>query len=380
MEPGFGAAQHALIIGIDGVTPYTLEDSIARGVAPNLQSLRARGSRARDVRVTQPSSSLSSWASILTGAPPVFHGVHSGAQFSQPPVYPVRPATYPQHVQWPTIFAAVREANPAMTTGAYYSWSPLGGLIGEDRLNASVLTPCGSCDACIEAEPVQVQEFVKALKRRRFSLSWVYFDVLDECAHAWGNTDDRYLALVTTVDEWVGQILRALRLAKMEQSTLVFVLSDHGRRTPVGRDHGAFTTDEMVVPWIIAGPGVRADAQLTWPISSTDAAPTVLHALGIRAPLQMHGRVVHEVFEDGGASAWWVGADKQDGRPHALGPRLLRGGGEGQHLLWQRSAAGGLALAVGLGAMLVMLVVSISRKSRSRTTYACLAPAAASPA
>ena len=374
MEPSFGAAQHAIIIGIDGITPYTLEDSIARGIAPNLQALRSRGSRANDVRVTQPSSSLSSWASILTGAPPVFHG-HGAAGAP-----PVRPATYPEHIQWPTIFAAVREANPAMTTGAYYSWPPLGGLIGEDRLNSSVLTSCEGCEQCIEAEPAQASEYVKALKRRRFSLSWVYFDVLDECAHWWGNSDDRYFSLVTTVDDWVGQILRALRVAKMEQSTLVFVLSDHGRRTPGGRDHGAFTTDEMVVPWIIAGPGVRADTQLTWPISSTDAAPTVLHALGIRAPLQMHGRVVHEIFEEGGASAWWVGADKPDRRLHVVGPRQLRGAGAGHHMLLHRSAAGGLALALGLGAMLVMLVLSVTRRSRGRTTYACLAPAAAAPA
>ena len=48
----------------------------------------------------------------------------------------------------------------------------------------------------------------------------------------------------------------------------------------------------MVVPWIVAGPGVRQGVTLTWPISSTDAAPTLLHTIGVRPPLQMHGRVV----------------------------------------------------------------------------------------
>ena len=36
------------------------------------------------------------------------------------------------------------------------------------------------------------------------------------------------------------------------------------------------------------------------PISSTDAAPTLLHALGVTPPVQMHGRVVAEAFGGGG--------------------------------------------------------------------------------
>lgn len=307
--PGFGVAEHAVLIGIDGIMPSTLQDAISRGTTPNLAGLKDRGAWSYDVRVTQPSSSLSSWASILTGAPPAWHGVHHAAQFGRPPAYPVRPAGYPEGVIWPTLFTAAREARPAITTAAYYSWPPLGGLLAGDLLNASVLRTCGSCDACKDVEPEMASEFARALKRERYGLSWIYFDVLDECAHRMGNRDEaRYLPLIQQVDGLVGRITRALHAAKMARSTLIFVLSDHGREAPTGKRHGGFSTAEMAVPWILAGPGVRPGTQLAWPIASTDAAPTLLHALGIRPPVQMHGRVVAEAFEGGGADTWRVRA------------------------------------------------------------------------
>eukprot|EP00965_Chrysotila_dentata_P214551 6188253-Pleurochrysis_carterae.AAC.3 len=80
-------------------------------------------------------------------------------------------------------------------------------------------------------------------------------------------------------------------------------MSDHGRESSQGRSHGGFSTSEMSVQWLLNGPAVRHGARLQWPVSITDCAPTLLHALGITPSSQMHGRVVSEAFE-GGRRLW----------------------------------------------------------------------------
>ena len=118
---GFGAAEHVLLIGIDGITPRALNDAIARGDAPSLAALRSRGAWSDEVRVTQPSSSLSSWASILTGSPPEMHGVHLAAQLRSE--YPVRPAALDAHAH-SCSSTLVIEHTPLATLSGCRSESP----------------------------------------------------------------------------------------------------------------------------------------------------------------------------------------------------------------------------------------------------------------
>ena len=109
---------------------------------------------------------------------------------------------------------------------------------------------------------------------------------------------------LSKVDAWVGQVLGTLRDAKMAERTLVLVLSDHGRDAPTGRSHGGFSTTELAVQWLLAGPGVKPGRVLRSPVSIIDAAPTLLHGLGVRAPISFRGHVVHEAFVGG---AWAEG-------------------------------------------------------------------------
>jgi len=368
--PGFGVAQHAVLIGIDGIPPWVLNNAISSGSAPALAALRRRGAWSDDVRATQPSSSLSNWASILTGAPPEWHGVHTAAQ-SNKPTFPVRPATYPAGTIWPNMFTSAREARSNASTGAYFSWPPLGSLLGQsDGLNASVLRACSSCEKCQTAEATLVADFVHALKKQRHLLSWLYLDVLDECGHRYGALDrEQYAPLVAMVDSWLGRVLRALHAAKMMRSTLVLVLSDHGRAAPDFKQHGGFTTDEMAVPWILSGVGVREGISLRWPISSTDAAPTLLHALGITPPVQMHGRAVLEAFEGFEAVINGVGwrvraASTRNQTAHTRGARHVAasgasGGGAAARAVSASGHGMSLGAVVGGGAALLLLAVLV---------------------
>ena len=56
--PGFNSADHAVLLGLDGLSVRALEKAMAEGNAPRLRALRARGAFTDDARCTQPSLSL----------------------------------------------------------------------------------------------------------------------------------------------------------------------------------------------------------------------------------------------------------------------------------------------------------------------------------
>ena len=311
----FGASQHAVIIGIDGLSIRALHEALDAGLAPSLKALRSAGAVTDDARCTQPSISLPNWASTLFSAPPEMHGVH-GTTYD----HTVRPAALEDDQIWPNLFTVARAAKPALTTAAFYSWAPLGLLMPRHSLNATVLRPCRSCDECLEIEPKLADDYLTALRTRRFGLSWLYLDVLDECGHGRGDRSKSYGALVQMVDAMVGKVVATLREAGMLDQTTLLVMSDHGRETR-GFAHGGFTTEELSVQWLLSGPGVRKGATITGPVSIMDGAPTLLHALGVTPPLQMRGRVVREAYEAAREGPPGGPAGDQNPRPWSVNER-----------------------------------------------------------
>jgi predicted AlkP superfamily phosphohydrolase/phosphomutase len=63
-----------LIIGLDGAGPDLVARFAAEGRMPNLRALAARGA-SLPLRSTSPATTFPAWTSLLTGAPPSFHGV-----------------------------------------------------------------------------------------------------------------------------------------------------------------------------------------------------------------------------------------------------------------------------------------------------------------
>ena len=212
----------------------------------------------------------------------------------------VRPATYPVGTTWPNIFASARALRPSLRTAAYYSWQPLQLLLQPTgALNASVLRPCTGCDECLRVEPRLGTAFTAALRRRKFELSFLHVDLLDECGHERGDAHPSYAGLVRIADRIVGGVLRMLREEGMLKHTTLLVMSSHGRDARTGKVHGGFTTAELAVQWLLYGAGVRR-GQIGQPVSIIDSAPTLLHALGIPPPLHMHGRAVIDAFTSTG--------------------------------------------------------------------------------
>lgn len=54
--------------------------------------------------------------------------------------------------------------------------------------------------------------------------------------------------------------------------------------------------EDLTIPWIISGPGIRRSHQITSAVNIIDTAPTVAHLLGLPTPAEWSGRVVTEVL------------------------------------------------------------------------------------
>jgi N-sulfoglucosamine sulfohydrolase len=99
-----------------------------------------------------------------------------------------------------------------------------------------------------------------------------------------------YFAAVHRADETVGAVLRALRESGLEKNTLVMFMSDNGVGFPFAKRNCYEVSTRT--PWIARWPD-RADAgrrDEEHMISGVDLMPTVLEALGLRAPDGMDGR------------------------------------------------------------------------------------------
>ena len=91
-----------------------------------------------------------------------------------------------------------------------------------------------------------------------------------------------YSGLVSSMDENVGDVLRALRAAGLEDSTRVIYTSDHGDNAGSRGLWGksTFYEESAGVPLIVAGPDVGAGRVVGTPVSQIDCAPTILEAVG----------------------------------------------------------------------------------------------------
>jgi predicted AlkP superfamily phosphohydrolase/phosphomutase len=122
---------------------------------------------------------------------------------------------------------------------------------------------------------------------------------------------DQYIAF----DKVLGSIL-----AHTDENTYVIIVSDHGikplrefeskdphahmdheKTTPVIAKHDFADGDDVPGSFFAMGPGIKHDDRLMgFQVSVYDIAPTILHIYGIEQPKQMRGRVLTEIFADGG--------------------------------------------------------------------------------
>lgn len=98
-----------------------------------------------------------------------------------------------------------------------------------------------------------------------------------------------YYALITHLDAQIGRILDALEKSGQADKTWIFFTADHG--LAVGH-HGLFGKQNMYdhslrVPFVVVGPGAKANAKIAAPIYLQDVMATALELAGVPKPEQV---------------------------------------------------------------------------------------------
>jgi len=255
-----------LILSIDGFRPDAIELTPMR----NLQALMDEGAYSLVAQTIYPSTTLPSHSSMLTGLCPDEHGV-----------------------DWNEYYPELGYANGtdifdlAHAAGLYTVM-----VTGKEKLRQITEPESTDVFEFINDRDTVIAASVAELIPQGFDLMFVHFPTPDWMGHEYGWLSPEQFSVLFRADEALQIILNTLQETGLRDDTLIIVTADHG-----GHDttHGTSQLEDMTIPWIIVGPGVR-HMVLSANINTTDTAATVAWALGLPIPSKWDGRPVLEAF------------------------------------------------------------------------------------
>ncbi len=121
----------------------------------------------------------------------------------------------------------------------------------------------------------------------------------------WAHAVQSYLACVTFVDHYVGELLKALRDSPYADNTYIVLWSDHGFHLGEKLRWGkrSLWEESARAPLIIAGPDVVKGSRCTRPVGMIDLYPTLVDLCGLPSRNELEGKNLRPLLENPEA-AW----------------------------------------------------------------------------
>ena len=260
--PARAQVKHVVIISFDGLRP----DAIDAAKAPVLQRLRREGAVADNARTISPSVTLPSHASMLSGLKPARHKVNWNSY------QPDR-----GHIKAPTCQDIAHKAGLGTAL-----------IVGKKKL-VQLARP-GMVDFVKQPGywSMDVAPIAAAyLAKRQPALMFVHFSDPDGAGHKYGWMTPQQLDAIAKADASLGQIIKRIETTDgLRGQTLVIITADHGGH---GKSHGSKRIEDMKIPWIAWGAGVKPGRHQE-PVVTYDTAATALYALGLPVPKHWDGK------------------------------------------------------------------------------------------
>lgn len=256
-----------VLVMVDGVRP----DALSPSQSPHITALQARASYTLQACSVMPSMTLPCHMSIFHSVPPARHGIVTNDW--QPMARPL-----------PGLIEVARSAG--RHTAFFHNWEPLRNLNSPGSLNFSYFRDNVYTDP--DGDRVVAEEAVRYIQSDKPDFTFVYFGTVDTFGHIYGWMSAEYLAQLRRVDGAVGLLLEGL-----PADSTVLLLSDHGGHE---RTHGTDAVEDMTIPWMIAGPGIRTGYEIKTAVTLLDTAPTLAHLLDVAPNREWEGSCVSEIF------------------------------------------------------------------------------------
>jgi len=269
---------HVILIVIDAVRP----DVLVAANTPNFDNLTAEGSYTWNAWTVTPSVTIAAIPSIFTGATPEVHGVTS----------------WDGEIYAETIVEVFEEAGLPCA------------IVGQDPiLGGYSATYCTGYYYHPEADENFTSTAIEwFIEYQPFFLT-IYNPMPDRRGHAYGHDSAEYREAIENADYHVGRFVQMLKDEGVYDRTLIVITTDHGM---TGTSHSGGYENDMRIFSIWRGPRVREDYQMVdnvyIPASATydetyvahriiDIAPTMTSLVGLRAPENSEGSIIHQIFQ-----------------------------------------------------------------------------------
>gem|GEM_PF-1635149 len=263
-----GPIEHVVIVSMDGARP----DYVLSAQSSNIQSMAAHGAFSWWAQTVNPSVTLISHASMLTGCQPGKHGINWNTW---------KPEA--GFVKTSTCFELVKKSGGDTAM-----------FIGKEKL-------------CHIAKPGTVDKFERVKGKaeaistaaaayfmtNRPALMFVHYPDPDAAGHGFGWGSTQYLESIKNCDQGIGILRNAVGQTGLASNTLFIITADHGGHQ---RGHGTKNMRDMTIPWIAYSPEHVMPGEIQTEVSTCDTAVTAVHALGLKIDPQWDGKALVEIF------------------------------------------------------------------------------------
>ncbi len=212
-------AHHGVMILLDGTQYATLQAMISNGDLPFLQSV---GEIQQGLTVYPPVT-VSSTASLLTGAPPSITQVYGHGYRS---------------TESTTLFDLASEAGLSVVAVE-------GASLPFNLRNADT-TLSGDRDGNGWSDDNVYTSAMDVILNDMPDLLYIHFHEVDDMGHSYGPDSDEYHAALIRVDSYLAEIVDAL-----PEDTLIAIFADHGMHaTEDGGNHDSLIASDLIIPII----------------------------------------------------------------------------------------------------------------------------------
>jgi Uncharacterized proteins of the AP superfamily len=260
--------KHVFIISFDGGKPEVMKQS----KMPNLFRMVKEGAVNWEAQTIFPSITLVSHTSMLTGVSPEKHKISWNDWRPEKGLVPV-----------PTVFSLAKEQK--LRTASF---------AGKPKFHHLHLP--GSCDTfSVPAYAAKTVAKVAAthIEATKPNLCFIHFADSDGAGHKYGWGTEEQKKAFADEDEALKTIRDAIKRAGIEKESVVIMSADHGGHD---KTHGTRMPEDMTIPWIAWGAGVKPGTIITAPVTTYDTTATALWLLGVPLPAEFDGKPVTTAF------------------------------------------------------------------------------------
>ncbi|MEI8046978.1 MAG: alkaline phosphatase family protein [Bacteroidota bacterium] len=268
--------KHVVLIGIGGVSAEGFQYS----ETPALNNLISQGVISLKTRGVMPIADAPNWATVLSGAGPEQHGVTSndwshGNQNLEPTIKDA-------DGYFASIFTLIGKQFPKAATAMFYDWEWLGSFVNKKYITK---------EQYVQGQVMITSVALNYIKKEKPLFTFIYYGYPEEVGHSKGFDTKDYFQSITDIDAEIGKLIDGIKESGIAQTTTILITSGG-----IGLGRSVQSLEEIEVPWIVSGAGIKKGMLLETPNDLANTAPTIARILGIKIPAEWIGRPVNDVL------------------------------------------------------------------------------------